>query len=402
MQEIKQLCDKLADEMKSRGYSAKSLNAFRRLANRLLAFSSERQPASVESVLSSFSERSRTDYSSGRIGLARHRDEVNAVSRLMNICNGESIIWRIPHLGATPISAGFELAIRRIISSVTWTSDAVMRNVASALRKLFAWCDENGISDITSLDRDSVLRYYVGKSAELHFVKSLRYALGKGLSIARKIGLVDFDCSSVFRLRIPTRSRLHPAVSDTIVAKVLGAIDTSAEIGCRDYAMILLGADTGMRPVDIVNLKLRNIDWKNGTVSIIQRKTSEELALPLSEGTSEAIRSYILGLRPQTSSEYVFLTSRPPKGKLLRSEPGKRFVAYAKSAGIDCDPENGITFYGMRRRLGRNLASAGIPMPTIAQIFGHKELQSSESYMALSPSVMSGCALDFTGIGGSI
>lgn len=48
-----------------------------------------------------------------------------------------------------------------------------------------------------------------------------------------------------------------------------------------DYAMMLIGARLGMRIGDITNLKLRDIDWDNKEISMIQNKTKEPLILSL-------------------------------------------------------------------------------------------------------------------------
>jgi integrase len=51
-----------------------------------------------------------------------------------------------------------------------------------------------------------------------------------------------------------------PPYSQAEIGRLLGAIDISSPVGLRDYAVILLAFDTGLRGVDIRTLCLQDID----------------------------------------------------------------------------------------------------------------------------------------------
>ena len=44
-------------------------------------------------------------------------------------------------------------------------------------------------------------------------------------------------------------------------------------MGKRDKGIIMLGATTGLRAVDIARLKLTDIDWPRGEIHVSQSKT---------------------------------------------------------------------------------------------------------------------------------
>jgi len=398
MQELETAGKRLVNAMQASGYTESTTDVFSRVIKRIEDFSRQRRFAGAEQALKAFYERSQSMYASGEIGLLKFLQERRTTSRLRNACEDDEIAWRIPHVGDTSVSKGFSEAIDQITSSECWTSEPVMRAVASAMRMMFAWFSERGMAETSDMTRAAVLQYYMERSAQLKAVPPLRQNLARGLAIAKRLGLVDFDCTAIFKLRTPSCGRLLPAVSDDVVARALGEIDLDTELGRRDYAMILLGADTGLRPVDIVNLRVSDINWRDGTLSVVQHKTAQPIGLPLSAGVVEALREYALNWRPKMASGSLFVRCRAPRGKMDSRTPGKRFVAYAKSAGVDCAPDLGVTFYALRRRLGRNLASSRVPMTTISQVLGHGDLRSSESYMALSPSILVECPLDFRGI----
>ena len=116
--------------------------------------------------------------------------------------------------------------------------------------------------------------------------------------------------------------------------------------------MMLLAARTGLRSVDIVNLKFSEIDWKCNEITIIQHKTGKALSLPLFPDVGNAISEYILKGRPKSDSEYIFLTVKPPYRKL--TDHGNNIVQkYMKNVGITCNPKMraGFTVSGDRSEL---------------------------------------------------
>ena len=90
------------------------------------------------------------------------------------------------------------------------------------------------------------------------------------------------------------------------VEKLLNSIDRKSKSGKRNYAIMILGAQLGLRACDIVNLKFCDIDWVAGEIRITQSKTNKTVILPLTEGVGEALKDYILNARPQSSEKNIF------------------------------------------------------------------------------------------------
>lgn len=102
---------------------------------------------------------------------------------------------------------------------------------------------------------------------------------------------------------------VNPFTADEVNA-ILGTIENSDRYNLRDRAIILLADDTGLRWCDIRDLKLEDIDWNKGTISVIQKKTGKPVVLPLSGKTMNAIADYILNERPKCSLKEVFLSKK--------------------------------------------------------------------------------------------
>jgi integrase len=90
-------------------------------------------------------------------------------------------------------------------------------------------------------------------------------------------------------------------------AYLLDEPNLATAFGKRDYAMMLLSAQTGLRACDVVNLKREDIDWRAGEIHIVQQKTGKPLSLPLEPESGNAIADYLLHARPKSDLPYIFL-----------------------------------------------------------------------------------------------
>lgn len=53
-------------------------------------------------------------------------------------------------------------------------------------------------------------------------------------------------------------------MTDEEPGPILGVIDTDTETGKRSRTIILVGTTTGLRAIDIIRMKLTDIDWRKG------------------------------------------------------------------------------------------------------------------------------------------
>ena len=300
-------------------------------------------------------------------------------------------------------SAGFDQLYEEMSSWQGWSSPKVREHVLGSTRNLFKWLREHGHVNMSTVRLDDVRGHYMQRAKEITRLISLRYTLKLVFSYMAATGRIGFDPSSVFRLKVPRRSRLLPAMDADAIARVLDAIDRSTCIGKRDYAFILLGATTGLRSSDIAALKLKDVDWRMGTISIVQRKTSRAISVPLLRGAGDALQDYILNGRGESETGRVFVTTvggRPLAPGLLT----RMFSQRCHRAGVARRPHDGLSFHSLRRSLGKRLCTAGVPLESIAQCLGHGSVHSAERYISLSGEPLAVCALgfDIVGNGGAL
>lgn len=200
----------------------------------------------------------------------------------------------------------------------------------------------------------------------------------------------------------PAARRTSPVgvLSPEDVDKLVASADPAAPAGLRDRAMLLLAARTGLRPVDIVSLRLVDIDWGQARITLTQHKTGTVLTLPLLADVGAAIADYLLRGRPKDAiGDHVFLRSQAPFTALAPSS-SLYFVASRAFArtGATVSEGTGRGFRVLRASLATRMLEGGTGLPVICGALGHRTIDSAKHYLAGDEQRMRECCLDFAGI----
>ncbi len=179
---------------------------------------------------------------------------------------------------------------------------------------------------------------------------------------------------------------------------LLCAPDRSTVVGKRDYAMMLLAVQTGLRIIDISNLTFQNIDWRESVLNLVQHKTGQPLSLPMEPEVGNAIADYILNGRPECDCSYVFLTKDPPYRKLHNRSASSIVFRYIQKCGIDCEriPRRG--FHSFRRSFGARMLQSEVPLEMLSELLGHTNIDSTKPYVATDIEGLRTCAIGLSGI----
>lgn len=187
--------------------------------------------------------------------------------------------------------------------------------------------------------------------------------------------------------------RLPNVWSQESVRKMLDSIDRANPTGKRDYAILLMVTQLGLRDSDIQNLKFENLLWKECRIRLTQTKTKHPLELPLNEEIGCAIIDYLKYGRPkQDSSDYVFVRHSAPYGKC-----GNYYhimKARLAKAGIPFDSEKSHGLHTLRYTLATRLLEQDVPVQTISEILGHAHVSSTKTYLQVDLEGLRKCAMD--------
>lgn len=103
------------------------------------------------------------------------------------------------------------------------------------------------------------------------------------------------DHTKQFILELPSRLTNERRIIEVYDEQELIAIhDTlsSDDLSKRDIAMSKLLMETGLRGIDVCELKLTDIDWDKDIIRIIQDKTKQPRNIPLRDSYGNAIADY--------------------------------------------------------------------------------------------------------------
>ena len=169
-------------------------------------------------------------------------------------------------------------------------------------------------------------------------------------------------------------------LSQADVDLILTSVDRSTPLGRRDYAILLLAARYGLRPCDIRQLTLDEIDWRGARIDIQQVKTDRPLALPLLPDVAEALSAYLHDGRPASTNRTIFLRHRAPfEPFVVQNNLAAIMRAALRRAGLgDRTGRRGL--YLFRHTLATRLLAFGRPLKAIADLLGHASTQTTYGY----------------------
>lgn len=191
--------------------------------------------------------------------------------------------------------------------------------------------------------------------------------------------------------------RVYEGFSRSDALKILDSVDKNTALGKRDYAMMLLAYNTGLRGVDITNLRFNNVDWSSSEIRLIQQKTGISIALPLDNETGNAIADYILNGRQDSVCDNIFLRTVKPYIALNSQSLWTIFSKYSlPTLGGEYTGKHGP--HAFRRGIGARMLEAGVPCEIMSDVLGHSSPFALYQYTSVSVQNLRQCAMPFDGI----
>ena len=126
----------------------------------------------------------------------------------------------------------------------------------------------------------------------------------------------------------------------------------------------------------ILNIKLKDIDWVNYKLNVIQPKTNNLNILPLSKEVGWTIIDYIKNSRPKCNNEYLFVKMKYPFEKM---EQFSCFHKYFEKANIEVNTGNKKGIHNLRHSFATKMLDSDIPIHIISSVLGHADINTTSS-----------------------
>ncbi len=171
--------------------------------------------------------------------------------------------------------------------------------------------------------------------------------------------------------------KVHLPFSEQELKTVLeNSIDVNDYESARNYLIIELFYATGIRRIELVNIKLSDIDFGNKQLKVLGKRNKERI-IPLIDSLFKPIKAYIEYRRQLPvieNKEMLFLTKKGLKiyEKLVYRIINKYFSMASSKA--KCSP------HVLRHSFATHLLNQGADLNAVKELLGHTSLAATQVY----------------------
>ena len=234
---------------------------------------------------------------------------------------------------------------------------------------------------------------WMSASKNLPTLKSATATLRQLAKYLHREGILDADYSSAI-LQVRCRKTIPSVYNQTEIKTMLDSINKAGAVGIRNYAMILMAAQLGMRASDICGLEFKNLHWEKSTVEFVTQKTGKATVLPLTADVGNAIIKYLKEVRPASSDSHVFLRMQAPHTKLNPAAMHNIVTKAFRDAGIVVNPGRRHGPHALRASLATSMLENETPLPVISEVLSHSTTDTTKIYLKVDIHHLRPLALD--------
>jgi integrase/recombinase XerD len=270
-------------------------------------------------------------------------------------------------------------------------SEATVANRTAYLRRFATWCADRGVTQPREVTRPILERY------QRHL---FHYRRPNGQPISFRSQGVQITAVRMF-FRFLTRNshvlynpgadlelpkaeiRLPRAVLTASEAEqVLAQPDLSDGYGLRDRALLEVLYCCGLRRMELVNLRLYDLDVERGTLLVRQGKGKKDRMVPIGERAVAWVQKYLAEVRPSLAIEpdegYLFLTLYG--APLSVSWLTDRVREYVEQAQVG---KHG-SCHLFRHTMATLMLEGGADLRFIQEMLGHADPKTTQIYTLVS------------------
>ncbi len=185
--------------------------------------------------------------------------------------------------------------------------------------------------------------------------------------------------------RIERKLPTHLSMEDAV--RFIETPDLNTDLGRRDRAILEFLYATGMRVGELVNLNLRDIDFREKLVRVTGKRKKQRI-LPFGDPALQAVMFYLTETRP------TFLNNCPPTERdehaVFLNYQGTRITTRSVGRMVDkyiklcAEINRGISPHSLRHSFATHLLDSGADLRDIQELLGHARLSTTQIYTQVS------------------
>lgn len=333
----------------------------------------------------------RTFIETGRRMPAGRLSEVGC-TRLPGLLRSLGILSNEPVSPADPILRRFDEHLGHVRGVRPNTMDSYRRYVRPFVLGL---CSDDG-PDWSKMTSAYVIEFVLKETAAARAAKGrivtairtfLRFLACEGIAPPELVRAIP-------RIRRWQYADLPRHLSAAELDTVLRACQEEKYGSLRDRAFIALLARLGTRAGELRHIRLEDVDWAAGLLHIKQSKSGYGRTLPLPADAGALLAKYIRHERPQTEYREIFITSLTPRRPLAECGTSNFVKVFLSKLGLD-GPGRGP--HSFRHTVATLLVQNGAPLKDVADVLGHRSLQTTGIYIKLDEPSLRDVALPWKG-----
>lgn len=188
-------------------------------------------------------------------------------------------------------------------------------------------------------------------------------------------GHIPKDIAADIKL-LRTERRIIPAFTKTQIRQLLAAPDKSTFTGFRDYVLMLLLLETGVRISEVERIKITDINWSEKVIKIFG-KGRKERYVPFQSTLARELKRYI-NARGVLDHDFLFINiDNEPLKRRTMQENIKRYGEIARIKSVRVSPH---TFRHTFAKL--YILNGGDPF-SLQKILGHTTQEMVQTYVSM-------------------
>ena len=263
-------------------------------------------------------------------------------------------------------------------------SPKTIRAYSALVGRLKSYFIDRGVCDVKEITEERITEYVDlfsdrHGSSKYHYVGVIR--LKRYFAFLEERGVIFLSPLKQIPNPKPLSSS-YPTLDQKRIRLLLDSIKPNTPFLVRGKAVMELAYSSALRPGEIYNLKITDIDFKEGILFISRSKGEKDRLVPVGNKALRLLAEYIKDVRPKYMNgerhEYVFV-SHKTGGPLtvwgLRSAVRETLIR----SGLSPFPP-----YCLRSASATALFLGGMDVAYIGKLLGHVELRTTQRYLSIN------------------
>lgn len=186
---------------------------------------------------------------------------------------------------------------------------------------------------------------------------------------------------------------LPRALKPEEVGRLLDSFTSDLRWPKRGYAIVRCALDMGLRSCEIANLKISDIDWRAGTVTLKGTKSLRQDILPLPPETGQALADYLQNERPASKNPQIFVPILGDQDLPMTACAVRGVIRQAyRRVGLKHSRS-----HALRHTFACRLLEKGSSLKEVADLLRHRSLETTLIYAKLDTPQLAAVALPWPG-----